>query len=216
MARSWYERHVLLLVYVQQVGIVREEDRQGHVVHDVLSGLVAVGVRHAGRGIQHPFVQGRKTVVENMLVPLGLTMGSHGFGPPTEKGVSGIQGRHQIQVLGPQVQVGILSLLRFPLAFPLFHHHVPASTNTLGPLDRARVQLVGRGPVEFVVALVSLGVTFGAPVVETAVEFVHEPGARIAAVPVVAMLAHPKEHFASVTAVAKAGFTVRGGGQDPF
>ena len=76
MARSWYERHVLLLVYVQQVGIVREEDGQGHVVHDVLSGLVAVGVRHAGRGIQHPFVQGRKTVVENMLVPLGLTMGS--------------------------------------------------------------------------------------------------------------------------------------------
>ena len=73
---------------------------------------------------------------------------------------------------------------------------------SFGPLDRACVQFVGRGPVEFRVPLVSLGKTFGAPVVETPVEFVHEPGAQIVAVPVVVMLADPEQHFASVTAVA--------------
>ena len=66
-----------------------------------------------------------------------------------------------------------------------------ALTNALGPLDRAGVQFVGRGPVEFGVPLVSLRKTFGASVVETAVEFVHEPGTRIVAIAVVAMLAHP-------------------------
>ena len=90
----------------------------------------------------------------------------------------------------------------FPLTLPLFDHHVTALTNAFGPLDRARVQFVGRGPVEFGVPLVPLGKTFGAPVVETAVEFVHEPGARIVAVPVVAMFADPEEHFASVAAMA--------------
>ena len=69
-------------------------------------------------------------------------------------------------------------------------------------MDHARVQFVGRGPVEFGVPPVSLGKTFGVPVVETAVEFAHEPGARIVAVPVVAMLADPEQHFASVTTVA--------------
>ena len=77
-----------------------------------------------------------------------------------------------------------------------------ALTDAFGPLDRACVQFVGRGPVEFGVPLVSLGKTFGAPVVETAVEFVHEPGARIVAVRVVAMLADPEQHFASVPTVA--------------
>ena len=77
-----------------------------------------------------------------------------------------------------------------------------ALTNAFGPLDRARVQFVGRGPVEFGVPLVSLGKTVGAPVVETPIEFVHDPGARIVAVPVVAMLADPEQHFASVTTVA--------------
>ena len=90
----------------------------------------------------------------------------------------------------------------FPFALPLFDHHVTALTDAFGPLDRACVQFVGRGPVEFGVPLVSLGKTFGAPVVETPVEFVHEPGARIVAVPVVVMLADPEQHFASVTAVA--------------
>ena len=71
-----------------------------------------------------------------------------------------------------------------------------------GTWSRARVQFVGRGPVKFGVPLVSLRKTFGAPVVETTVEFVHEPGARIVAVPVVAMLADPEWHFASVATVA--------------
>ena len=90
----------------------------------------------------------------------------------------------------------------FPFALPLFDHHVTALSDVFGPLDRARVQFVERGPVEFGVPLVSLRKTFGASVVETPVEFVHESGARIVAVPVVAMLADPEQHFASVTAVA--------------
>ena len=149
-----------------------------------------------------PRVQGREIVVEDVLVRLGLTVGSHGFGPSAEEGLSGIQGHHQIQGLGPQAQLGIVPLLGFPFALPLFDHHVAALTNMLGPLDRAHVQFVGRGPVEFGVPLVSLRKTFGAPVVETTVECVHEPGARIVAVRVIAMLADPEEHFASVAAVA--------------
>ena len=148
-----------------------------------------------------PRVQGREIVVEDVLVRLGLTVSSHGFGPSAEEGVSGIQGRHQIQGLGPQAQFGIFPLFVFPLALPFFDHHVSALTNTLGSLDRARVQFVGRGPVEFGVPLVSQGKTFGAPVVETPVEFVHEPGARIVAVRVVATFADQEQHFASVTTV---------------
>ena len=149
-----------------------------------------------------PRVQGREIIVEDVLLRLGLTVGSHGFGPSAEEGLAGIQGRHQIQGLGPQAQLGILPLLGFPFALPLFDHHVTALSDVFGPLDRARVQFVGRGPVEFGVPLVSLGKTFGAPVVKTAVEFAHEPGARIVAVPVVAMLADPEQLFASVTTVA--------------
>ena len=100
-------------------------------------------------------VRGGEIVVEDMLVRLGLTVGSHVFGPSAEEGVWGVQRRQQFQVLGPQVQVGIFLLLGFPLALPLFYHHVAALTNTLDPLDRARVQFVGRGPVEFVVALMN-------------------------------------------------------------
>ena len=145
-----------------------------------------------------PRVQGREIVVEDVLVRLGLAVG---FGPSTEKSVAGIQGRHQIQGLGPQAQLGILPLLGVPLALPLFGHHVSALSDVFGPLDCARVQFVGRGPVEFGVPLVSLGKTFGAPVVETPVEFVDEPGAWIVAVGVVAMLADPEQHFASVPTV---------------
>ena len=161
-------------------------------------------------------VQGREIFVEDMLVGQGVTVGSHGFGPSTEEGVSGIKGRHQIQGLGPQAQFGIFPLLGFPLALPLFDQHVAPLTNAVGPLDRARVQFVGRGLVEFGVPLVTLRNTFGAPVVEATVEFVHKPGAWIVAVPVVAMFADPEEHLPSVTTVAYSGFIVRGWRQDVF
>ena len=84
-----------------------------------------------------PRVQRRVIVVEDVLVRLGLTVGSHGFGPSAEEGLSGIQG------LGPQAQLGILPLLGFPFALPLFNHHVTALTDAFGPLDRARVQHSG-------------------------------------------------------------------------
>ena len=61
LTRSRYERAVIIIifyrgVYVKHGSIVREEDGQCHVVDDVLSGLVAVRVGHAGGGIQHAFV----------------------------------------------------------------------------------------------------------------------------------------------------------------
>ena len=114
-----------------------------------------------------PRVQGGEIIVEDVLVGQGLTMSSHGFGPSAEKSIAWIQRCHQIQALGPLLQLGILSLLGLPVALPLFDEYVPALTNTVRSLLRAGVQFVRRGPVQFGVPLVTLGKTFGAPVIET-------------------------------------------------
>ena len=56
-----------------------------------------------------PRVQGREIIVEDLLVGQGLTVSSHGFGPPTEEGISGIQGCHQIQATTKKILTTVCS-----------------------------------------------------------------------------------------------------------
>ena len=78
---------------------VRLMAHQSVPVFGCLAGKLRVndGMTHGVLAILiDPRVQRREIVVEDLLVRLGLTVSSHGFGPSAEEGVAGIQGRHQI------------------------------------------------------------------------------------------------------------------------
>lgn len=53
----------------------------------------------------------------------GLAVGSHCFRSPSEEGVSGIQGQHEIEVFGPDAQYGVF-------LFCSRYSHSHFSTNT--------------------------------------------------------------------------------------
>ena len=66
--------HKSIPVFRRLAGKLRVNDGMAH-------GVLAV--------LTDPRVQGRKIVVEDVLVRLGLTVGSHGFGPSAEEGLAG-------------------------------------------------------------------------------------------------------------------------------
>ena len=154
-------------------------------------------------------VQGREIVVVNALVRLGPTVGSHGFRPSAEEGVSGIQGRNQIEGVGPQEEFGIFPPLLSPLALPFFHHHVTALSNTIGTLCKKKEKRLSRPAGD---AEGNIRGTRGKSTHKTR----RRTGARIVPVAVVSVLSDAEHHFASVSTLSYPGFTVSGWGQNAF